>query len=460
MQKLIYKLTLLLSFSVLLYSCSKQLDAVSPRDAVPENRLTSNDIALLRNGMYNRIEDAVYASWFDFDVKGENFASGPGFSLVDPMNMTTTSPEVLSIWRAVYTNVLQPNFLIETIDNLGSSATQQQLSFKGEALYFRALLYYNLVTRYGGVPLVTKRTFENVPRSTEQQTWNQIIGDLRLAEQLTPAFSDRFYVSKSAVHAMLAKVFLAQKEYDSVINYANRVVATGRFSPATDSASYASMFFSGSTSRELIFALANNTLTNQKLFYQMVNDVDGSWNYGPTPSLFTNLYADNTIGTAVRRGDRRRTAVFISNNTRITKFPNARSGQQSLATPATNNANQTPIIISRYSDVLLMLAEAQSLSSNSSISAAAATLNSYFTTRYNNPPTQASVASLSPANFQNLILNERRREFFGEGQWWYDVKRTNRLDLFASLAGRNHLMLYPIPQTERDLAGYEQNPGY
>jgi hypothetical protein len=460
MRKSFHHYTIMAVVAVLLISCSKQLDSVSPRDAVSEENLTAADIALLRSGMYNRMEDAVYAAWFDFDVKGENFASGPGFSLVDPMNMTTTSPEVAGIWRSTFTNLLQPNFLIESIDNLGNNATAIQRTYKGEALYFRALLYYNLVTRYGGVPIITKKNFEPVQRSTEQETWAQIVSDLKSAEELTGAFTDRFYVSKPAVQALLAKVYLAQKQYDSVITYANKIIATGRFSLATDSASFAAIFFSGSTSRELIFALANNTVNSPHLFYQQVNDVDGSWNYSPSPGLYTSLYADNTIGGAVRSRDKRRSAVFFSNNSRVTKFPNSGSGQQSLATPAINNANQAPIVVSRYADVLLMLAEAQSMSPNSSISAAAATLNPYFINRYNTPPAQASVVSLSAVDFQNLILNERRREFYGEGQWWYDVKRTNRLNLFSSLAGRNYLMLYPIPQTERDLAGYTQNPGY
>ena len=60
-------------------------------------------------------------------------------------------------------------------------------------------------------------------------------------------------------------------------------------------------------------------------------------------------------------------------------------------------------------------------------------------------------------------MDERRMELAFEGQRWYDLKRTNRLDLFTSLNGRNYLMYYPVPQSERDLAGaenYPQNDGY
>ena len=72
-------------------------------------------------------------------------------------------------------------------------------------------------------------------------------------------------------------------------------------------------------------------------------------------------------------------------------------------------------------------------------------------------------SSMTDTEFQNLILDERHRELYAEGQRWYDLKRTNRLDLFSSLNGRDYLMYYPVPQSERDLAGeanYPQNPGY
>lgn len=70
---------------------------------------------------------------------------------------------------------------------------------------------------------------------------------------------------------------------------------------------------------------------------------------------------------------------------------------------------------------------------------------------------------MTDIEFQNQILDERHRELYAEGQRWYDLKRTNRLDLFSSLNGRNYLMYYPVPQSERDLAGeenYPQNEGY
>lgn len=443
-----------------LLSCSKELESLKPKDAVFAEDLTSNDIIVLRNGLYSQMQGAVFSYWFDFDKRGENLAAGPGFSLIDPISMSPGSTDVAGIWRSIYTNLLSVNFFIESIDALGTEATPLQLSYKGEALFFRALLYYNLVTRWGGVPIITKRTYEPIQRSAEKEVFDQIIADLNEASKVTASYTSSWFVSTQAVNALFTKVFLAQKQYDNVITYANRVISSGKFSQATDTDSYAAIFSSGSPGKEIILALSNSTTSDLNLFYQSVNDRDATWDYSPDPFLYTKLYADSTTGKMVRKGDIRKSAVFSSNNTRLTKFPNGKSGQQHKSISSDNNPKYTPIVILRYSDIILALAEAQSLSASSSSADAAATLNSHFANRYKTPPSQASVRALSPKDFQNLILNERRREFYGEGQWWYDVKRTGRTDLFKTLAGRNRLLLYPIPQTEKDLAGYTQNPDY
>ena len=71
--------------------------------------------------------------------------------------------------------------------------------------------------------------------------------------------------------------------------------------------------------------------------------------------------------------------------------------------------------------------------------------------------------SMGEQDFQNLILDENHREFYGEGRRWFDIKRTGRTDLYDTWDGRDFLLYWPIPQDERDIAGhanYPQNPGY
>lgn len=443
----------MLAMSCILFfsQCSKQLDDISPKDQIPEDQLSNNDMVSLKNGMYSQMENVMFAYAFDFDVRAGHYIGGPGFSLSgDPINMGPTDPTITTMWQTSFAALDKINYLLETIDKKSNPAAFNTI--KGEALYFRALNYTQMVYRWGGVPILTKRTSAKVQRATEAEVWAQIKTDLLAAEKLLPDYSDRFYISAQAVQALLAKVYLSSGDKANAIVFADKVLSfgqtSGKLALANSATDYASMLISGSTSKELIFAFANNTTSNPHLYYQQLNDIDGSWSYSPTVEVYNNLYSDPAIAS----GDKRKSAVFSNDKTRVIKFPNGVSGQQLVSTI---NANFTPILVSRVAELYLIKAEAQGLGQ-----AAETTLQPYFNARYQTVPAAGTVAALSALNFQNLILDENRREFFGEGHRWYDLKRTNRTDLLTSLNGRTYLMYYPIPQTEKDLAGYTQNPGY
>ena len=443
---------LLLVLSITLVSCSKELD-VAPQNAIPQGSLSSSDVAQLRTGMYSKMEDVLFRYYFDFDKRGENLQAGPSTpALIDPVGLTPSDADVATLWSNAYSGINILNFLINTVDGFGANADATVKSYKGEALYFRALLYYNLVTRWGGVPIVLKNTNEVVQRSTEEQTWAQIKSDLTAARGLVGAFKDKFYVSDQSVMALMARVAIATGDNTSAALYADSVInmSNGKFALATDSAAYSSIYVSGTTSKEIILALANNSTANLHVLYGSTNDTKASWLYSATDFVYNNLFKDQMAPIA-KAGDKRAAATFTSDKTRIIKYPNGRAGQQ-LVAPA--DANTSPIQVSRIAEMYLIKAEAQGASQG------APTLATYLATRYRNPIAASVISQLSAQQYQDLILDEYRREFFAEGYWWFAVKRTKRTDLLTTLAGRTNLLYYPIPQVQRDLGGYEQNPGY
>ncbi|MDR2824685.1 MAG: RagB/SusD family nutrient uptake outer membrane protein, partial [Prevotellaceae bacterium] len=65
---------LLLLFLVLITaSCSNELDKILPKDQIPQEELTPEDIEKVLNGVYAKMEDFVFKFWFDHDLRGDNY---------------------------------------------------------------------------------------------------------------------------------------------------------------------------------------------------------------------------------------------------------------------------------------------------------------------------------------------------------------------------------------------------
>lgn len=440
-------LHILLGFALIAFSgCSDALDDMRPKDKIPQEKLSESDLEKLLNGVYAEMEEFAFKFYMDGDVKGENFKAGPGFSLNDPMLMAPSSSDILGKWQKAFTTLKQVNFLAETYEAIAAKDSNIARKAGGTAYYFRALIYYNLVIRWGGVPLLEKRTYDVVPISPEADVWKFVEADLKRAEGLLSDFSDKYYVSLSACQAMLAKVYLSLKDNEKAADYADKVILNNNFALSASPEEYANTFVYNTNSKEIVFALANKRSTGTLLFYQTVNDIDPTWDYSPSADCYAGLYSD----TSIKTGDMRAKTVFNDDNSRIIKFANGSSAQFVV----NEQPSQTPIVITRIAEMYLVKAEALGNVHGFPV------MKSFMEKRYD---TLALPTSLNSNEFQNLLLDERHREFYGEGQRWYDLKRTNRLDLFKSLNGRNYLMYFPVPQSERDLAGedkYPQNPGY
>ncbi|MDR1114699.1 MAG: RagB/SusD family nutrient uptake outer membrane protein [Tannerella sp.] len=443
----IFKTALIAFGFMLLNGCADELDSIRPRNQIAQDQLSETDLGKAVNGVYASMENFIKAFYLDGDVKGENFKAGPSYALVDPVMMTASSSDILSLWQSGFFSLNQVNFLIETYETSANKESSTVKTAGGAGYYFRALIYYYMAIRWGGVPVLRKRTTEIVPISPEAEVWNFIMEDLEKAEALLPEFSNKYYLSQSACHALFAKTYLSTGNSAKATEYADKVIAKSSFVLATSSVEYAMSFVYSNQSEEIVFALANNRTSNTLVIYDMVNDVDNSWSYAPASDCYSNLYADQPE----KSGDIRAQAVFGQDELRLIKFPNGQSGQ--FITTA--SPNRSPLVVTRIAEMYLIKAEAQKNTPQGK-----QTLNDFMTKRYvsvNLPQT------LTDREFQDIILDERHREFYGEGFRWYDLKRTNRLDLFKTLDGRNYLMYFPVPQNERDLAGhdnYPQNTGY
>jgi hypothetical protein len=464
-------------------ACGKMLDQISPKGSITTDKLKDSDIALLQNGVMHQFEAIVSNLWFEGDYLAENYAAGPGFSFSDTHAETQSaaSSTALSRWTYCYGKLQYANLLIKSAADNGSAAAKEALAV---GYFFRAYVYYNLVTRYGGVPVIETPTNldASVRRKSEAEVWKFIEDDLDRADENFEAaqigFKSYAYVSPEAVALLRARVYLWEGKYAEAAAEADKVITSAAaFQLSASAEDWARMFINGSASRELVFAPVNIRSTDYIRLFERVNDTDGSFNYSPTAALYGGLFADATGKT----GDWRGKATFGAEASRVIKFPNGQAGQF-MPNPA---PSESPLVVFRLADAYLMKAEAEWL--GGSVGTALGTLKTLMETRYE---TVSLPATMTDDEFEALLLDELQREFYAEGRRWFDIKRlairrhgyVSALDYQSgdfpawirtvypgndsyAIDGwndRHQLMYWPIPQAERDKSygALTQNPGY
>jgi hypothetical protein len=177
------------------------LTACDKLDVPPPNIVQDKDIFTNEAGitaymarMYSRlpIEDFKYSPTISFNafVVG-SFSGITGEALSRDMGNTT---ETFNYWSDAYAVIREANYFMETLPTYASSfGTAQVNTWMGEARFIRAVTYFALVKRYGGVPLVDKvltkpgqtiadltATIEElkIPRAAEEKIYDLIGSDL------------------------------------------------------------------------------------------------------------------------------------------------------------------------------------------------------------------------------------------------------------------------------------------
>lgn len=425
-----FKYSLILAGLILLGSCSKMLD-VKSHSAVATNTLSPDDIESFLNGVYNRVQSAPgAASYIDFDLTGGNLinsgATSDGGLNTFISNILRPEQSLMSAaWNGYYKALYQVNNLLESVHKLPASPRKTEID--GIAHFFRGYLYYNLVTRWGGVPILEKSNQAKVPRNTEAEVWAFIEKELQTAMTEAPEYQagGYYYVSREAAQGLLARVELDQGKDPEAATLAEGLINSGLFHLDDFD-----KIFRAKDNSEEIFSFLNLTIESgvniSTMFYTYAHPVKGSYVYKPTKEVM-NLF---------ETGDKR---APISIDTYqgldvINKYPSGQSGSD-------------PIVVVRLGEMYLISAEAQGLKGLD---------------RLNELRAARGVPTIHPADagsYLDAVLLERRRELLAEGFRWYDLVRLNRAGSVLGLAPRESR--YPLPMNELALNPLlTQNDGY
>lgn len=200
-------------------SCSKFLDK-GPYDLSPEGYYeTEKELTAGLAAVYDRLANVYGSIWlYRLGMEGDegyyarnNLPQGP-----QNFNYSASHNDIASIWRTLYEGVFRANLLIENIDRNTTISADFRNQVRGEAHALRGYFYFLLVQQYGGVPLIlqaTKDSNENmdIPRASAKEVYDQVLLDFTTAEPLVANITSIKHggrISKSAVRGMLARVCL------------------------------------------------------------------------------------------------------------------------------------------------------------------------------------------------------------------------------------------------------------
>lgn len=446
-------------------SCGDSFFDLEPASSVTIDKVykTASDYNVAVIGCYAKLQSQVNFYTECCEYRSDNLSLGaPTAGTQDRYDIDhfTEKPSngiLSSYWANFNNNVYRCNLLLDQIDGV-NFAENLKKQYKGEAMFIRALNYFNMYRIWGGVPatkhVVSAAEALKVARYSDEQMFDLIAGDLKeivdnnyLPETYSSADMGR--ATSGAAKALLGKVYLTFHKWTEAKDILSQLI--GKYQLVSPIAQVFNV--DNKNNNEIIFAVHFNKEIEGEGHSYWYNLTNASDDTNQTSSLL------NTFPTGDARKDLI-TYVQVEKNVRLmNKFYDTKS-------PTFKTVGNDQILL-RYADVLLMYAEAlneiQYDASEGSLAL-----------KYLNAVRQrAGISNLTAKQlptqekFRKSILVERQREFPYEGQRWFDLVRMGFAKSVMAENGveiKDYQLLFPIPQQEIEKVGDKsilwQNPGY
>lgn len=500
----------LLALMTAIGACKTDLDIKNPNLVEASAYWNTADEALKGvNAVYSTLHRAGLSRWLPFYYvirSDEGTSVSPDANIVNNMQKFVVTDynygNAYAIWNDCYIGIFRANQVITYVPSINMDQSLKQ-RYIAEAKFMRAFFYYHLVTLWGNVPLMlsVSVTSDRPSTSAANKIWEQIENDLNDAAPSLPTSygsADLGRATRGAAYALLAKVYMQQKDYTSALTPLHWLVEGDGKSIYTLTTDYRDNFLvTTENNKESVFEwqfAENPTETGDD------DSATPNQNYG---SSLAQFWAPPGIGwsdgealrwpvqefekekTVSGERDPRLAATYLFDSTDV-RGPNYTMiyGQTFASRYGTSNnriwfrkflndhwknaegyrsPNNWRYI--RYADVLLMYAEC--------LNATGSTNQAYqyvdrVRQRAGLTPLSTAKPGLSQPAFLEQLKHERLTELCGEGHRWEDLARWG--DLSPALASRDagfatfvvgKSELLPIPQQEIDLnPNLSQNPNW
>ncbi|PAW95185.1 hypothetical protein CKK33_17435 [Mucilaginibacter sp. MD40] len=452
-----FNIGITIALLVILSGCKKYLDAKSDKSLV----IISNT-----QDLQSLLDDNQNINWSNpssdeasSDEYYLDYSSYLALPEVQKRNLYTWQPTDLfrpytnlpNDWNLVYNNIYVANTVLDNMIkvNRNNANASDWDNIKGQALFLRAHSFYKAATIWTlaydnttsssdlGIPLRLNSNFNEISvRSTNEQTYTQIINDLKAAIPLlviTPVHVLR--ASKPAAYGLLARTYLSMRKYDLAALYADSCLQ----------------------------------LKNSLLDYNTLNALSAY----PIPQFNSEVIYDATVGgydsglisdsqakidsvlySSYAANDLRKILFFTTNGDGSHFFKGSYEGTFS-------QFNGVAI-----DEIYLIRAECNARQGH--VNNAMSDLNTLLAKRYKSG-TFTPISASNSSDALSKILTERHKELVMRGNRWADIKRLNKegagINLNRNLNGKiftlpaNDLRFaLPLPNDIIALSGMQQNP--
>jgi len=414
---------------------------------------------------------------------GESATDVPGYQQIDDMTQTPVNDQLESLWSYMYGGVNRAAYIIEFKDKTDFSGKEVLL---GEAYFLRAYYNFELVKWFGDIPIKPEGRFvlgdeKTIPRSPKADAYALIESDLQYAvANLSYTAPEVGRATKGAAQALLGKVYLYQDKFDESAAVLENLIQNGPYQLVSD---YSQIFeFDGENGTGSVFEVQYTDTQgasfdclqcsqgNVAVGYQGVRGYKGDLY---TPGFSFNVPTQDMVDQ-FEDGDTRKDVSILDIEAWATQtgatyttgyehtgyfnrkyIPRVRNDDAAGDLNLTNPNNYRAI---RYSDVLLMAAEALNRKASPDDTKAKEYLNMVRARAFGDANHKITTTG---TNLTTAIYHERRVELVGEGHQFFDLVRTGRgTQIDGFVTGKNEVFPIPIEEIQFSLGNWKQNNNY
>ncbi|TKG89636.1 RagB/SusD family nutrient uptake outer membrane protein [Puteibacter caeruleilacunae] len=232
--KILMRIMLVVLTIGLTVSCEDDFDNGTPNQTSPKDFFSKTEnVELAVKGMYISAANA-YDVHDDFlRLRTGMFKMDPALEMIIANNQMDSEAlpvlEKVRSWKHYYEAINQCNYILENITSAKTLLEREVNSYKGEAYFLRALMYWQLSNIWGDVPLVLKyNDAQPKAKSTVDKIKEQVQKDIEAALPLLSVeyvssetgqkvTGDRSRATKGAALALKMDFFLQQENYTEVL---------------------------------------------------------------------------------------------------------------------------------------------------------------------------------------------------------------------------------------------------